>query len=132
MSDTVLSSLSPLLDSRPKIVYGVFIILLIVYSTTVPSQIRSFADTILGRILGALWIYISIQLFGWIHGLLTAIAFLLILYPSPHSSGSEGFYGGGPIVEKDRIGKRWFVERVLGEDPSTINTEKVVTHAVQD
>jgi len=131
MSDSVLSSLSPLLDSRPKIVYGVFILLVIIYSTIIPSRIRSFADTILGRIIGAVWIYSSIYLFGWIHGLLTAIAFLLIIYPSPHSSGSEGFYGG-PVVEKERIGKRWFVERVLGEDPSTINTEKVVTQAVQD
>lgn len=125
------ASFNPLLDSRPKIVYGVVVILLIVYSSIVPSVIRSFADTLLGRILGAFWIYLSIELFGWIHGLLTAIAFLLILYLSPHSLGSEGFYGG-PVVEKERIGKRWFVEKVLGEDPSAIHTEKVTTQAIQD
>jgi len=131
MSASALSSLSPLLDSRPKIIYGVIVLLLIVYSSIVPPRIRSFADTWVGRILGMVWIYLSIELFGWIHGLLTAIAFLLILYLSPYSSGLEGFYGG-PVVEKERIGKRWFVEKILGEEPSVINTEKVVTQAVQD
>lgn len=131
MSDRALSSLSPLIDSRPKIVYGVIVLLLIVYSSVVPSRIRSFADTVLGRLLGMVWIYLSIELFGWIHGLLTAIAFLLILYLSPHASGLEGFHGG-PVIEKERIGKRWFVEKILGEDPSAIHTEKVVTQPVQD
>ncbi len=132
MSDSLLSSLSPLMDSRPKIVYGILVLLLIVYSNVIPSRIRSFADTLLGRIVGFAWIYGSIHFFGWIHGLLTAIAFLLIIYPSPYSTGLEGFYGGGPVVEKERIGKRWFVETVLGEDPSAIHTEKVITQAIQD
>lgn len=132
-------SLTPLLESPLRLAYGVLLALLIVYSAALPDSIRLFADTLLGRLFGILWIYVTVEGLGWLFGLFTALAFLMLLYLSPHSSvwnpfsSSEGFHGGGGgVVEKERIGKRWFVERVLGEDPAAISTEKVTTLPVQD
>jgi hypothetical protein len=126
-------SLAPLLESPLKLVYGVLLALLIVYSSVVPDSVRLFADTLLGRLFGILWIYLTVEGLGWLFGLFTALAFLMIIYLSPrapYGTFREGFHGG--IVEKERIGKRWFVERVLGENPIAISTEKVTTLPVQE
>lgn len=128
-------SLSPLLESPLQLVYGVILILLIVYTSAIPDEIRIFADTLLGRILGILWLYLAVEGLGWLFGLFTALAFLSIMYLSPHVRAGfgrvEGFDGSSGIVEKERIGKRWFAERVLGEHPMAISTEKVTTLPVQ-
>jgi hypothetical protein len=128
-------SLTPLLESPLKLVYGVLLVLMIVYSSLVPDGIRVFADTLLGRILGILWVYLAVEGLGWLFGLFTGMAFLMIVHLSPRSpfsSSTEGFQGASGVVEKERIGRRWFVERVLGEDPVAISTEKVTTLPVQD
>lgn len=129
-------SIELLLESPLKLVYGVLLILMIVYSSLVPDRVRIFADSILGRIMGIVWIYLTVESLGWLFGLFAALAFLLILYLSPHSpfSSVEGFYGSrsSGVIEKERIGKRWFVERLLGENPVSISTEKVTTLPVQD
>ena len=158
-------SLAPLLESPLSLAYAVGLALLIVYSSAVPDDLRRFADTLLGRILGVLWIYVVVEGMGWMFGLFSAMAFLAVLYLSPHSlwagaeegfqgsrrehegftpspkagglprsppSAEEGFHSSSGVVEKERIGKRWFVERVLGEHPISIATEKVTTLPVQD
>ena len=111
------------LDSPLFLLYGIAIVFVIVYSSLLPKNIRTFVDSPLGRILSIGWIYVSIESFGWVYGLMTAIAFLMIL----QSSSFEGF----EVTEKPRIGKRWFVEKVLGEHPMMIATEKVVTSPIQ-
>jgi hypothetical protein len=69
---------------------------------------------------------------GWVYGILTAMAFLLILNGAPRDNiGLEGFDGGGTVTEKKIIGKRWFVEKILGENPKKIATDKVTTTAVE-
>lgn len=131
-------SLAPLLESPLRLSYAVFLALLLVYSGAVPSELRLFADTLLGRVLAVLWIYLVVEGLGWLFGLFTAMAFLAVVYLSPHTTGRgqggvEGFSGsGGGVVEKERVGRRWFVERVLGEHPVAIATEKVTTLPVQD
>lgn len=114
------------LDSPLFLLYGAAIVLLIVYSSLLPKGIRHFMDSPLGRILSIGWIYVSIESLGWIYGLLTAIAFLMIL-----QSSSSSFLEGFEVTEKPRIGKRWFVEKVLGEHPVMIATEKVITSPIQ-
>ncbi len=124
----------PLMDSPLALTYGILLILLIVYSVAVPVSLRMLMDSLLGRILGVLWIYGITESLGWVYGILTAMAFLLLLYRSPSSpyDSREGFDGGGTVSEKRRIGKRWFVERVLGEQPVAIATDRVTTHPVQE
>jgi hypothetical protein len=123
------------MDSPTKLIYGFLIILIIVYSSVIPSEYHTFMDSLAGRILGVGIVYGVIHSMGWVYGLLTAMAFLLLLNGSPSSwifSSQEGFDGGGSVSEKKRIGKRWFVEKVLGEHPDKIATDRVNTLPVQD
>lgn len=124
------------LDSPAKLIYGFVLILLIVYSPIVPMDYRYFIDSLLGRVFGVAIVYGVIQSLGWLYGLLTALVFLTMLRgaskTNPLVVAEEGFDGGGTVSEKRRIGKRWFVEKVLGENPIKIATDKVQTTAVQD
>lgn len=121
------------LDSPAKLIYGFVLILIIVYSPVIPYEYKAFADSILGRIFGVAIVYGVIESLGWVYGLLTALAFLLLINGAPRFSysNSEGFEGGGTVTEKKIIGKKWFVEQVLGENPKKIATDKVTTSAIE-
>ncbi len=122
------------LDSPAKLIYGFLLIILIVYSPLIPSEYRIFADSLLGKLFGVAIVYGVVESLGWVYGLLTALAFLLILNGAPRTvtTGLEGFDGGGTVTEKKIVGKRWFVEKVLGEHPKKIATDKVTTSAIED
>lgn len=121
------------LDSPAKLIYGVILILVIVYSPMIPVEYRTFADSLLGRVFGVAIVYGVIQSLGWVYGLLTAVAYLLIIngVPSNYVAATEGFEGGGTVTEKKIVGRKWFVEQVLGENPKKIATDKVTTTAVE-
>ena len=121
------------MDSPATLIYGALLIILIVYSSVIPSEYRTFADSLLGRVLGVAIVYGVVETLGWVYGLLTAIAFLLIINGATRIDTSmlEAFDGGGTVSEKKTIGKKWFVERVLGENPTKIATDKVTTSAVE-
>lgn len=121
------------MDSPAKLIYGALLIILIVYSSVIPSEYRTFADSLLGRVLGVTIVYGVVETLGWVYGLLTAIAFLLIINGASRINTSmlEAFDGGGSVSEKKTIGKKWFVERVLGENPTKIATDRVTTTAVE-
>ena len=121
------------LDSPAKLIYGFILILIIVYSPVIPSEYRVFADSLLGRIFGVAIVYGVIEALGWVYGLLTALAFLLVLNGAPRFSYSnlEAFDGGGTVTEKKIVGRKWFVEQVLGENPKKIATDKVTTTAIE-
>jgi hypothetical protein len=118
------------MDSPGKFLYGAIMVVMIVYSSLIPSEYRSFADSMLGRVFGIAIVYGVVETMGWMYGLLTALAFLLLINGAP--STKEGFEGGGTVSQKARIGRSWFVEKVLGEDTRQIATDKVNTQAVQD
>jgi hypothetical protein len=120
-------------DSPIKLLYGFVLVLVIVYSPVIPTEYRVFADSLLGRIFGIAIVYGVIESLGWVYGILTALAFLLVLNgaPSNFAAGTEGFDGGGTVTEKKIIGKKWFVETVLGENPKKIATDKVTTTAIE-
>lgn len=120
------------IDSPYRLLYGAALVLVIVYAPLIPTDIRRFADSILGRIVMVGAVYGVIQTLGWVYGLLTAMAFLVLLQGISRSPLLEGFDGGGTVSEKRRMGRRWFVERVLGEHPEKIATDRVMTSAVQD
>jgi hypothetical protein len=120
------------LDSPVKLFYGIVLILIIVYSPVIPFEYRKFADSLIGRIFGIAIVYGVIESLGWVYGLLTALAFLLVLNgANGYSSTVEAFDGGGTVTEKRTIGRKWFVEQVLGENPRKIATDKVTTTAVE-
>lgn len=120
------------LDSPAKLIYGFLLVLLIVFSPEIPFEYRTFADSLLGKIFGVAIVYGVIETMGWVYGILTAMAFLLVLNGAPRdNTGLEGFDGGGTVTEKKIIGKKWFVEKVLGENPKKIATDKVTTSAIE-
>jgi hypothetical protein len=122
------------LDSPVKLLYGFILVLIIVYSTVIPTEYRVFADSLLGRVFGIAIVYGVIESLGWVYGILTALAFLLVITGAPSNfyAGTEAFDGGGTVTEKKIVGKRWFVEKVLGEHPKKIATDKVTTSAIED
>jgi len=119
------------LDSPAKLIYGFIIVLVIVYSSIIPNEYRVFADSALGRVFALAIVYGIVESLGWIYGLLTALAFLLVLNGAPRFSIQEAFDGGGAVTEKKIVGTRWFVEKVLGERPKKIATDRVTTTAVE-
>jgi hypothetical protein len=119
------------MSSPFPLLYGAIMVLLITYAHVVPMNLRMFADSLLGRLLAIGAIYGVVHGLGWIYGLLTAMAFLLILHGAVRNplSSLEGFDGG--TSEKKVSGRRWFVEKVLGETPAAISTDRVTTQPVQ-
>jgi hypothetical protein len=113
------------LDSPEKLIYGVVLILIIVYSSEIPSAYRIFADSILGRLFGIVIIYGVVHALGWVYGLLTAMAFLLVI------NGASRFTEGFSTTKKKIIGGKWVVEDILNENPSEIDIEHVETHAIK-
>ncbi len=143
------SLLSVPLDSPPKLLYGLVVVLLIVFVDQVPAYVRDVADSFLGRLIGiGAVVAASLQL-GWSYGLLTAVAVLLVMHGARRLSAvadremdtsplmavlgvggpAEGFQSQ-QVAEA--IGNRWYVERVLGERPVGIVTTTAETMAVQD
>lgn len=121
------------LDSPAKLIYGALLILVIVYSPLISFEYRNFADSLLGRIFGVAIVYGVIESLGWVYGLLTAVAFLLVINGAPRDNDSnlEAFDGGGTVSEKKIIGRKWFVEQILGENPKKIATDRVTTTAIE-
>jgi len=119
------------MDSPGKFLYGAVMAVIIVYSSLIPSEYRAFADSMLGRVFGIAIVYGVVEGMGWIYGLLTALAFLLIIQgvPSTHLA-AEGFTAGGDVTGKKKVGGRWFVERLLNEHPEAIETDRVNTPQV--
>jgi hypothetical protein len=122
-----------LVDAIPPIqnvVYGIVLVLLVVYAPLIPMDARKIADSLAGRFFGILGLFLTVRYVGWVYGLLYAIAFLLIIHNSPRVS-EEGFNN---MMWKDveRPRKRWFVERVFDEHPVRIERDTVITEAVQD
>ena len=152
------NSLSVPLDSPPKLVYGLVIIVLIVFVDLVPAYIRDVADSVIGRLIGVGLVAGVTLHMGWSYGLLTALAFLLVVRGARRLSGVAdmstdtsplmAFLGiGGPTPSvsplvgtegfqnqliAEAVGKRWYIEKVLGENPIGVVTTTTETMAVQD
>ncbi len=120
-------------QSRPTqaLFLYICITLMIVFKEQIPVGVYTQLDSTVGRVLILFILVTFVQVYGWILGLLAAVAFaLLIGLPRPIT---EGFGSGGEtsikIISSD---KKWFVEKVFGENPIAIEEEKVVTEAVQN
>ena len=117
--------------------------MLIVYSPRVP-------DVWFQRFRNPLWQFSAIvilfgvtELYGWVHGILAALAFALLLSHSnmtqtvPASSAPVGapYEPFDDYIVETNLGqkaKRWFLEKVLGENPYLIRENSITTTAVQD
>lgn len=117
------------LDSTPHLLYGFLLLLLITFVDQVPAGIGKHIDTALGRVLGIAAVGAVTHYMGFSYGLLTAVAFLLLVHISPRLGSVDGF---NDYQSQDSIGSQWFVEQVLGEKNVAIQSDRVSTSAVQD
>jgi hypothetical protein len=114
---------------------GLFMVLVVVFLEKIPIEIRKQADTLLGRALLLTFTLVVATVYGWPLGILAAIMTALVI-------GAGGIH---PITKQIQEGfasemnvrlvpgkHKWFVERVLGENPLLIEDEVVNTSAVQD
>lgn len=103
---------------------------IVFYKKLHPSLIV-FTDTLTGRALLLSTLYIVTQRYGWSMGMLLALFFALIVAMGSHRRlpVSEGFNSDMKYIQK---GPKWFVERVLGENPLLIEEENIYTQPVQD
>lgn len=118
------------MDTVPNMIYGFIVIVAISFSDKIPPSFSTFADSALGRLIGVGIVVAVIHFLGWSYGLLTAVAFLLVLRASPRLS-NQNADGFKDMDTREIQGSRWFVERVLGEKPKGLINQDVTTQAIK-
>jgi hypothetical protein len=111
----------------------VFVSILVVwtcFTDKIPAEIRYQLSSTAGRLLSLALLYAVYTFFGFLPALLFTMATALTWANRPLTKPVEGFLSS---IKKTPVeGKRWFVERVLGEHPEEIREDRVDTDSVQD
>jgi hypothetical protein len=117
--------------------FGVVIVLGIIYVGQIPDRITFQANTLLGRLFLFAFTVLVADMYSWVYALLMAVFTVLVISVSPRTV-SEAFQ----MMSKEGMSdmdvklvtqkKRWWVERVLRENPLGIEEEKVTTSPIQD
>jgi hypothetical protein len=118
-----------------------FLILVSVYVSRIPPSISDKMKDMKYQLLGFILIIIITMYYGYVHGILAALAFtLLVSHALRNPNEVLGFQNYVPssllndntstvFVEQNQ---RWFGEKVLGENPYIIREKGVNTSAIQD
>jgi hypothetical protein len=117
------------------ILLGLFMVIVIVFLEKIPIEIRKQADSLLGRALLLTFTVVIVMLYGWPLGILAGLmSALLIGAGGVHPIQKEIKEGFSSEMNVRLVpGKhKWFVEKVLGENPLLIEDDTVSTSAVQD
>lgn len=109
-----------------------FMVIVVVFLEKIPVEVRKQADSLLGRALLLTFTVAVATLYGWPMGILAGLmTALLIGAGGVHPRIKEGF--SSEMNVRIVPGKhKWFVEKVLGENPLLIEDEVVNTSPVQD
>ena len=119
------------------------LVLTSVYVSRIPPNTLALFRNPVYQVLGLAAVILITNQYGWIHGILAALAFALVLSRAVRtinegfgsSESIDNFHGefilgsGTDIIPENQ---RWFVEKVLGENPFLIREKEVKTQAVQD
>lgn len=114
---------------------GLFMVIVIVFLEKVPIEIRKQADSFMGRALLLMFTVTVTVLYGWPMGILAGLMSALLIgaggiHPVTKQV-NEGFSSEMNVrIVPDK--HKWFVEKVLGENPLLIEDDTVTTSAVQD
>ena len=117
------------------ILLGLFMVIVIVFLDKIPVEIRKQADSMLGRALLLTFTVIITTLYGWPLGILAGLMMALVIGVGGVHPVKKQLQEGFSSEMNVRLipGKhKWFVEKVLGENPLLIEDETVNTSAVQD
>jgi hypothetical protein len=119
------------------------LILVSVYISRIPDSFKMLFRKPLYQLIGfVLIIALTIQ-YGWMHGIMAALAFALLVSNAIRKTEGMTNYvsmtmAPDVFVIEDAdttfvpTNHRWFVEKVLGETPFLIREKEVRTSAVQD
>jgi energy-coupling factor transporter transmembrane protein EcfT len=111
-----------------ELVGGILLILGIVFPANIPVQFRKQASTVLGRLLLFVILVIILVYGKWMYGVLFAVFIAVLLSTRSAKEGFTSEFSFNMVNDK----KKWWVEKILNENPVAIQDDKVSTNAVQD
>jgi len=111
-------------------VFGVILAVWTSFTDKVPAHIRLQFSSMAGRLFSIALLYAIYTFLGFLPALLFTMAVALTWSNKPLSKPVEGFLSS--IKRTPVKGKRWFVERALGENPEEIREDRVETDSIQD
>jgi hypothetical protein len=123
------------------VLLGLFMIIGIVFLEKIPIEIRKQADSFLGRALLLTFTVTVVSLYGWPLGILAGLLSALLIgaggiHPTvpnlPTKTNLVEGFSPDFNVRLVPTKQKWFVEKVLGENPMLIEDTVVDTSAVQD
>ena len=104
----------------------IILMIAIVYVSQIPESYKKYGNNMLVR-AGFFGLIIATNNYiSYMHALLLALFFVLYLSFSP--GFIESFEDLRIVAKKE---SRWYDEKVLGEEPDLMETEKVQTQAIQ-
>ena len=141
-----MGGMRPTVLEEVQVMTGHFIllglVLLSVYVSRVPKSTLHLFSKPLFQVLGLAAVVLITSVYGWIHGILAALAFALLVSRSLRrvGEGMADYISIEPnvmVIEDSNSvvvpeNHRWFLEKVMGETPVLIREKEVKTSAVQD
>ena len=143
-----IGGMRPTAMDEVRVMSGHFIliglVLLSVYVSRIPQSTLLLFKRTPYQLLGLFAVIALTATYGWIHGILAALAFSLVVsralrVPAAYEGMTDYIIPAGLIMEGDSTsteiiprGHRWFLEKVMGEKPLLIRDKEVRTTAVQD
>lgn len=128
----------PTMWVNTDILTNVLILVLVIGITfiqNIPLELKKFSNTYMGSYIGIVITYIIYTFIGFPTALLFSLLFLLSINSSIlHNDDTvinERFEPGidTRIIQNS---KKWYIEKILGENPIMIEEDNVKTQAVQD
>jgi hypothetical protein len=107
------------------------------FAELAPRKSIEFLDNILGYSLFFIMPFVFVVLIDWPTGLLAAVVSLILFARLLQKDTEEGFSDtvDDTSMQSTKVisnPHRWFIERILGETPVAISSDRIVTSAVQD
>lgn len=117
----------------PTQVVILFVIFLgVVFLPKLPKGLAEQSDTSYGRLIHLGLVYFVTQTYGWTIGIVLAVFSALLISAGSNQrlpvSVKEGFNSDIKLIDSSH---KWFVEKILGENPLLIEEENVITLPVQ-
>ena len=107
------------------------------FAEIAPRKSLDFLDNIIGSCLFFIVPLVCTVLLDWPTGLLAAVVSLIVFARLQQKDTSEGFSDTVDDTNEQSTKlisnpHRWFIERMLGERPVAISSDRIITSAVQD
>ena len=101
------------------------LVIIIIYQHALSDSIKSYSPNLLFRLLAFGLVVAISHLISPLHGLLAALILVLFVSFTP-GYNTESFENTKIMAKKNH---RWYDEKVLSENPTLIQSDRVVTQA---